>query len=287
LSFTLLRHRAPDDGGFDADRTSPSKHRRTPSGDDALPTITRVEAGSVMAGSSVRRFGAWWLTRGGVFLVELVLLVALWVIAILYFAGTIHPRHTIGNMPTAVPWFGALGGVMISLVGVFEHSLDWNPGYALWHWARPFVGATFAVVSVLIFQTGILSVGADPHQKGASLALYYIIGFVVGYREETFRELIKRLVDVLLSPGESSADPTPTISSITPPTGPAGTAVAIDGSGFAKVLAVKFGDQDALGVTTESTMRITATVPPGPAAGTTVSVVVTTSGGTATADYTY
>ena len=240
-----------------------------------------------MAASSVRRFGAWWLTRGGVFLVEQVLLVALWVIAILYFAGTIHPRHTIGNMPTAVPWFGALGGVMISLVGVFEHRLDWNPGYALWHWARPFVGATFAVVSVLIFQTGILSVGADPHQKGASLALYYIIAFVVGYREETFRELIKRIVDVLLSPGNSSADPTPTISRITPPTGPAGTAVAIDGSGFVKVLAVKFGDQDAQGVATESPTRITATVPPGPAAGTTVGVVVTTNGGTATADYTY
>jgi hypothetical protein len=235
----------------------------------------------------LRRFGGWWLSRGGVFTVELLFLLALWVMAILYFAHTIHPRHTIGNMPTAVPWFGAVGGVLISLVGVFEHSLDWNPHYALWHWGRPFVGATLAVISVLILQTGILSVGADPHSAGASVALYYIVGFVVGYREETFRELIKRLVDVLLSPGQTAPDPAPTIASITPPSGPAGTPVTIDGSGFVKVLSLKFGDQDAQNVTTESDTRIKATVPPGPAAGTTVSVVVTTKGGTATADYTY
>jgi hypothetical protein len=236
---------------------------------------------------ALRKVGRWWLSRGGVFVVELTFLLALWVMAILYFVHTIHPRHTIGNMPTAVPWFGALGGVVISLVGVFEHSLDWNPRYALWHWGRPFVGATLGVIGVLILQTGILSVGADPHQKGSSVALYYIIGFVVGYREETFRELIKRLVDVVLSPGQTTPDPTPTIASITPPSGPAGTAVTIDGSGFVKVLALTFGSADAQNVTTESDTRIKATAPPGPPAGTTVSVVVTTKAGTATADYTY
>jgi hypothetical protein len=236
---------------------------------------------------AVRKFGGWWLGRGGVFFVELLFLLALWAIAILYFADTIHPRHTIGNMPTAVPWFGALGGVLISLVGVFEHSLDWNPCYALWHWGRPFMGATLAVISVLILQTGILSVGADPHQKGSSVALYYIIGFVVGYREETFRELIKRLVDVLLSPGQTAPDPAPTIATITPPTGPAGTQVTIDGSGFVKVLALKFGGADAQNVSTESDTRIKATAPAGPAAGTTVSVVVTTKAGSATTDYSY
>jgi hypothetical protein len=28
-----------------------------------------------------------------------------------------------------------------------------------------------------------------------------VIGFIVGYREATFRELVKRVVDVILSPG--------------------------------------------------------------------------------------
>jgi hypothetical protein len=194
------------------------------------------------------------MSRGGIFSVEVIYVLALWGIAILYFVGSIHPRHTIGNMPTAVPWFGALGAVLISLVGIFEHPLDWNPRMAEWHWARPLVGASFAIISVLIMQAGIVSIGSDPHNPGASLALYYIVGFVVGYREETFRELIKRLVDVLLNPGPAAADVAPTITSVTPAVGPAtaGSEVTIDGSGFVKVSAVKFGNQNAIGVTTEA-----------------------------------
>jgi hypothetical protein len=234
------------------------------------------------------RFRAWAVSRGGVFAVELVYISALWLLALLYFVHVIHPRHTIGNMPTEVPWFGALGAVLISLVGVFEHPLDWDTRTAEWHWARPIVGASFGVVSVLILQAGILSVGADPHNPGKSLALYYIVGFVVGYREETFRELIKRLVDVLLNPGPATGDSAPTISTVDPPNGPVGsaTAVTIDGAGFASVLSVRFGSQDATGVTTESPTRIKATAPVAAQAGK-VSVVVTTKSGSATADFTY
>jgi hypothetical protein len=238
--------------------------------------------------AQTQRAGGWAVSRGGIFVAEVIYVLGLWLIAILYFAHTIHPRHTIGNMPTAVPWFGALGAVLISLVGVFEHSLDWNPRMAQWHWARPLVGASFAVVSVLILQAGIVSIGSDPHNPGASLALYYIVGFVVGYREETFRELIKRLVDVLLNPGPAASDAAPTISSVSPAVGPAGTGtdVTIDGSGFVKVSAVKFGSQNATAVTTESPTRIKATAPPTSQAGM-VSVLVTTKAGTATADFTY
>jgi hypothetical protein len=236
---------------------------------------------------SFGRFLAWTQSRGGVFLVQLTYLIALWLIAILYFTHTIHPRHTIGNMPTAVPWFGALGAVLISLVGIFEHRLDWNPGYALWHWARPLVGGSFAVISVLVLQAGIVSIGSDPHNPGKSLALYYIVGFVVGYREEAFRELVKRVADVILQPGATSVDAAPTISKIDPPNGPAGTPVTIDGSGFSKLQSVKFGDQDAQAVTVESATRIKVTAPAGPAGGGTVSVTVTTKAGSASGDYTY
>jgi hypothetical protein len=233
-------------------------------------------------------FGQWAVSRGGVFAVEVTYLLALWVLLLLYLVHVVHPRHTIGNMPTEVPWFGALGAVLISLVGVFEHPLDWDPRTAQWHWARPLVGASFAVVSVLILQAGILSVGADPHNPGKSLALYYIVGFVVGYREETFRELIKRLVDVLLSPGPGTADAAPTISKVDPASaaGSSPTPVTIDGSGFVNVLSVKFGSQDATAVTTESPTRIKATAPSAPQAGK-VSVVVATKAGSATSDFTY
>jgi hypothetical protein len=50
---------------------------------------------------------------------------------------------------------------------------------------------------VLMLQAGIVSVGSDPHHPGSSLALYYIVAFVIGYRAQTFRELIKRLFRVV------------------------------------------------------------------------------------------
>lgn len=107
--------------------------------------------------------------RGFVFTVALVYLAALVVVAILYFTDVIHPRGRIGTVPTPVPWFGALGAVIISLTGVFEHAADWRPSYRFWHLSRPFVGATVGVIAVLVFQAGILAVGEDvkPEMKKA------------------------------------------------------------------------------------------------------------------------
>jgi hypothetical protein len=115
------------------------------------------------------------VSRGGVFTVELVYLLALWVLAVLYLTDAIHPRHAVGNMPVPVVWFGAMGAVLISLVGIFEHVSDWDRHYALWHWGRPFVGASFGVISVMIIQAGIVSVGSDPHQDNKSSALFSLL----------------------------------------------------------------------------------------------------------------
>jgi len=32
-------------------------------------------------------------------------------------------------VPVGVPWFGAVGAVLISLTGVFAHEHDWDPNY--------------------------------------------------------------------------------------------------------------------------------------------------------------
>ncbi|GAA5021067.1 hypothetical protein GCM10023258_10160 [Terrabacter aeriphilus] len=106
-------------------------------------------------------------------------------------------------MPLWVPWAGALGGVTISLVGVVTHTHDWKAlEYGYWHLARPFLGAVCGSVAVLIVVLVLRSV--DPtvnNQAGtpASIALLSVISFVVGYREETFRTLVKRVVDVILA----------------------------------------------------------------------------------------
>jgi outer membrane biosynthesis protein TonB len=258
-----------------------------------------------------------------------------------------------GPVPVGVPWFGALGAVLISLTGVFEHEHDWDDSYWPWHVARPLVGIAVAVVSVLILQAGVLAVGSTPIQpsptpsptpavtqpvsmptptpaptatptptatasatptpRAASTPtttptstpsgstpqnqptgpkvvptnlLYYLVAFLVGYREETFRELIKRLVDVILSPGNGSA-PAPTIHDANPPQAPHGTAtqVTITGSGFTGTQSVRFG-ASAAQFTVNGDGKLTVTTPVVPAAGAVI-LTVTTKGGSASIDFTF
>ena len=111
----------------------------------------------------------------------------------------------VGPIPLAVPWFGALGAVAIGLQGIFNHRHDWDSGYNLWHIARPLVGIVLAVVATLIFDAGVLATGNPRPPIAAANAptdniIFYLVAFIVGYREEVFRGLLQRLADVILSP---------------------------------------------------------------------------------------
>jgi len=183
-----------------------------------------------------------------------------------------------------VPWFGALGAVVISLVGTTEHRQDWDPSYRFWHWSRPLLGASFGSISVLIFQAGILAVGSTPTANAASIPrnlLYYLVAFVVGYREETFRELVKRVTDIILSPGTTAAGPA--AGSPAPQDGPAagGTSVTLLGSGLSNVDTVRFGTVPAK-FRIDGDSQITVTSPPGNA-GASVTVTVAAKSATAMA----
>jgi hypothetical protein len=124
-----------------------------------------------------------------------------------------------GIVPLGVPWFGALGAVTISIYGVVDHSHEWQAKWNLWHLIRPVVGAILGTVAFLIFVGLIQATGTKPTlvtsgSSGPSVQAitYFVIAFVVGFREETFRSLIQRVIDVLLSPGDSPGAPTVSIS---------------------------------------------------------------------------
>lgn len=121
-----------------------------------------------------------------------------------------------GIIPLAVPWFGALGAVTISIYGIVDHSGDWQDRWNLWHLIRPVVGAILGTIAYLIFIGLIQATGTTPTSVGSSssikLITYLIIAFVVGFREQTFRALIKKVVDVLLSPGDTQKTATVSIS---------------------------------------------------------------------------
>lgn len=108
-------------------------------------------------------------------------------------------------LPLWIPWAGALGGMTISLVGVARHNHEWNaPLYGVWHLLRPLLGGVSGTVAVLamLFVLRTLEpskVDASTVPDAASTAVMVVISFVIGYREETFRELIKRVVDLILA----------------------------------------------------------------------------------------
>jgi IPT/TIG domain len=231
----------------------------------------------------------WYEQRGFVALVEVLYLLLLFALAVIYLtpslAASLHVMlpTAFGPLPAGVPWFGALGAVIISLSGVFDHRTDWDPTWALWHFTRPLIGISLAVIAWLTFQAGILAVGSVPGKSGATPdLLYYLIAFVVGYREQVFRELIKRVSDVILTPAGGS-EPAPVISGLNPPRGrtAGGDTVTITGSGLSGTTAVTFGHAPAAAVRVESDAEIAATTPPGNAGP--VNVTVTTGNGSATA----
>jgi hypothetical protein len=141
-----------------------------------------------------------------VFVLQLIYLAGLVVIGLSY----IHSRtfqhllpNQLGPIPLAVPWWGALGGVTISLTGIFRNADNWQPRYELWHVARPFVGAIVGTVSYLIFIVIIRATGANPSDHNSlNNAVFYLVAFITGYREDVFRELLKRASDSLFSPAK-------------------------------------------------------------------------------------
>jgi len=208
------------------------------------------------------------MSRGGIFFVQIVYLAGLGIAAGLYFSGTGIDRETLGTVPIAAPWWGALGAVLLSLTGVFEHRCDWLPSYVFWHLARPIFGAAFAAFSVIVFQAGVLAVGKDlTPAKGATNTqnlFYYALAFIVGYREETARTLIKRVGDVIIGPGDDTAASAATaISSMDPVEGTAGTKVVVTGTGLDKVQGVLFGGVETSFTTDADSQRMTITVPQG------------------------
>ncbi|MDX6717784.1 MAG: hypothetical protein QOJ63_38 [Solirubrobacteraceae bacterium] len=106
----------------------------------------------------------------------------------------------LGPLPVEVPWFGALGGALISLTGMFEHRSSWDHSYKYWHYSRPLVGAIIGSLGALLIF--VLSDTASAGAATTTVTAFDVIAFLVGYREESFRELIKRVTDLLLKPGE-------------------------------------------------------------------------------------
>jgi hypothetical protein len=239
-------------------------------------------------------------SRGGVFFLQLLYLAGLGTLAGLYFEHVLIHRTLLGTVPIAVPWWGAVGAATLSLTGVFGHPDEtWRPSYAYWYWARPFIGLILASFSVLAFQAGVLAVGTNTTTSSTGVGnpkylFYYVVAFIVGYREETARELIRRVADVIIGPGDNTTTGTGTTTSTTPPSitnldpgsGPAGTLVTVTGAGLGAVMGVTVAGAEITDFKGVSDTTVTFTVP-GNGGGTVPVLLVLKDGTVLSSQFTY
>jgi hypothetical protein len=117
----------------------------------------------------------------------------------------------LGPVPIGVPWWGAVGAVVISLYGTFFHVDSWDASFDYWHAARPLLGAVLGTIAFLIFVVVIDATGVQAKTSGN--LVYYVIAFLVGYREATFHVLIQRATDLLFnSPDVRTRSGTPPLT---------------------------------------------------------------------------
>ena len=144
------------------------------SGDKARATSTRTAAG-----------------RRWIFAYDVAALVAVMAIGAYYVVAQPSLGAATANQVLAIEsmWFGAIGGLMISLKGVYDHrdgASGWDSGFALWHIGRPFSGAVAGAVTALLLS--VVDGG-----KTAAPTVVYAAAFIFGTQERRFFGFLSKL----------------------------------------------------------------------------------------------
>jgi hypothetical protein len=124
-------------------------------------------------------------------------LVSLLVLAALYAHGEF--RGLLDHVPfaaVAASWAGALGGISISLKGVYDHWVDaskhptgksaWNNELLLWHIGRPASGAIVGIAVFILLKAVYPSGAPSPGAMAAA-------AFVLGMQEKRFFGWVKQI----------------------------------------------------------------------------------------------
>jgi hypothetical protein len=169
-------------------------------------------------------------SRTAIFVYDLIVVAVLLIVGALYL---LRPTwFDIGgpkvNLSIHCMWFGALGGIIISLKGVYDHAVGgdpWNDSFNLWHIGRPISGGIAGLMTFLLLM--VVNPSDNPTEPIA-----YAAAFILGTQERRFFGLLSEVARLIVQvPSEKT--PTPlTIASITPDHGPAGTPLTIAGAGI-------------------------------------------------------
>ena len=122
---------------------------------------------------------------------------------------TIMGIETPPNGVLTIAWLGSLGALIASFNDLARKADRWNPNLAIWFGVRPLTGAAFGAIGYFIYhELAQISVAGEPEADPETpTILGYVVAFTLGYREELFRELLKRVTDLLASAGGADVEP--------------------------------------------------------------------------------
>jgi hypothetical protein len=133
-----------------------------------------------------------------IFVYNLIALGVLCALMVLYFQDRLPflPEGMRG-LPAYAIWFGALGGVVVSMKHVYTPETP--EGQAVWYFGRPFSGAIVGGMTFVLLQA--LTPNSPP-----SAPIVQAAAFIVGIQEKRFFDLLFRVADVVLAtPGDKDA----------------------------------------------------------------------------------
>ena len=164
-----------------------------------------------------------------------------------------------------------LAGALGSLVHAFQ-SLYWYIGNRrlVWSWLAmyvmlPFIGASIALVFYFVIRGGFLSPGSQV--EATNPYGFAALGVIIGMFTEEAVLKLKQIAETVLAKSEKGKDhvsPAPTVTRITPNTGPAAgnTPITITGTNFVNGATVTFGGAPATSILVVNSTTITAQTPP-------------------------
>jgi len=139
-----------------------------------------------------------------IFVLEMSYLLALMTVFVLY--ETDHAFRAavpaLGPVPTVVVWFGAAGGVLAGLGGIYFHNANWNHAYDYWHYSRPFVGAVVGGIGALLYY--VLIMLGSTKSIAPNAITFDVVAFLLGFADEAFRGLITKLTKLLFGAGDTT-----------------------------------------------------------------------------------
>jgi hypothetical protein len=107
--------------------------------------------------------------------------------------------NSFGQIPVGVVWFGAVGAVVGSLFGIFNHNKQWKMSYNYWHYCRPLFGAVTGSIGALLYLV-LLILGTTDQVKIQDVT-FYAVAFVFGFADKSFIQLVQNVTAVIIKPG--------------------------------------------------------------------------------------